>query len=265
MTRRAPDPGLRNESSLKPRRDWLGWPLSIAAHAVLVLTLIALRFGAEEEVPTQSSIVVNLMEEDSGLPGGTSGGADQTPTAKAPETQAPLEPVADPAVEPLAEEAVALEVKSAPINTSDLMTEAELAGAASADAGGDGTGAYGAGADGAGSGGGAGGCNTARVLQAALRKDPMVLSAVAKAGRAGKAVRLWDGEWIRAGDQDGRGLSGVRQALLWELGFAPEACRTKEMRGLITLSLQDGTRFAIGTEHWRWSDLLGLAKTPLDR
>ena len=73
---------------------------------------------------------------------------------------------------------------------------------------------------------------------------------------------LWNGDWVRSGNQDGKGLSGVRQAILWELAFAPEVCRSERVRGLVLLSLDNGTRFAIGSDDWRWSDLLGLRPRP---
>lgn len=127
-------------------------------------------------------------------------------------------------------------------DTSDLLTESQLAGAGSA-----------------GEGGPGGGCDLAQMVQEALRRDPLVRAAVERAGRVGKAVMLWNGDWIRSGGQEGKGLSAVREAILWEVGFAPESCRNKPEHGLILLSLNDeGTRFAIGSAEWRWSDLLGL-------
>ena len=54
-------------------------------------------------------------------------------------------------------------------------------------------------------------------------------------------------------------LAAVREAIMWEVGFAPEACRSQRMHGLVVVSLADGrTRFAIGGGEWRWSDLLGV-------
>jgi hypothetical protein len=108
-------------------------------------------------------------------------------------------------------------------------------------------------------GGGGGGCDLARAVQQALRRDPQVRSAVDEANRSGKAIMLWDGDWVRSGGQDGKGLSAAREAVVWEVGFAPEACRHQQMHGLLLLSLADGARrFAIGAGDWRWSDLLGL-------
>jgi len=142
--------------------------------------------------------------------------------------------------------------KPAPADTfSDLLSESQLAGASSAD--GEGIG-----------GGGGGGCDMARVVQQALRRDPLVRIAVGDAHRLGKSVMLWNGDWVRSGEQDGKGMSAVREAIIWELAFAPEACRNKRLHGLVLLSLADGnTRFAIGSGDWRWSDLLDVG--PPDR
>lgn len=126
-------------------------------------------------------------------------------------------------------------------DNSDLLSESQLAGAAAA-----------------GKGGG-GACDMARAIQQALRRDPMVRMAVEDAHRLGKAMMLWNGDWVRTGDQDGKGLSAVREAIMWEIAFAPQACRNTRVHGLVLLSLADGsTRFALGSGDWRWSDLLGV-------
>ena len=136
-------------------------------------------------------------------------------------------------------------------DNSDLLSTSQLAGAA---------------AVGEGGGGGGGSCDLARAVQQALRRDPMVRSAVEEANRSGKSMMLWNGDWVRSGGQDGKGLSAAREAVMWEVGFAPQACRNQPMHGLILLSLADGgTRFAIGTGAWRWSDLLGVRVTAPDR
>jgi hypothetical protein len=97
----------------------------------------------------------------------------------------------------------------------------------------------------------------ARMIQRALRRDPLVQAAVLDAHRAGKAIMVWDGDWVKSGDQDGKGLAAVREAIMWEIGFAPAACRAERMHGLVLLSLNDGsTRLAVGGGDWRWSDLL---------
>ncbi|MGH6828287.1 MAG: hypothetical protein ACREFW_05205 [Rhizomicrobium sp.] len=132
-------------------------------------------------------------------------------------------------------------------DTSDILSETRLRGATVA-------------------GGGSGGCDMAGIVQRALRGDPMVSAAVEAAHRRGKTVMLWDGDWVRSGDQDGKGLSAVREAILWQVGFAPLACRDMRMHGLVLLSLAHGdTRFALGTNDWRWSDLLGVRRLARER
>lgn len=249
----------RSEQSQKPHGLSVGWIVSIAAHIALVTGLLWLQIGPDPPDAAPSQIIVNMMEDDPDPPGppGAPGGSGVPQEIAETTFEAAAVPEPTPAPVP-ADEPVEVIEPHVP-DTSDIMSESQLAGAVSADSEGIG------GGNGAGGGGGTGGCNTARVLQQALRRDPMVQSAVVRAGRAGKAVILWNGDWVRAAEQDGRGLSGVRQALLWELAFAPEACRTKQMQGLVSLSLHDGTRFAIGAETWRWSDLLGLVKSPADR
>jgi hypothetical protein len=128
------------------------------------------------------------------------------------------------------------------------VSDAELAGAATA---------------GSGSGSGGGECNMTRRLQAALRKDRLVQAAVADAhqglGGGGKAIRVWNGDWVRHGGQEGDGLAAVREAIMWEVGFAPEACRTQRVHGLVAISLNDtpgSARLVVGSGEWRWSDVL---------
>jgi len=125
------------------------------------------------------------------------------------------------------------------------LSEAQIAGAAAA---------------GAGSGRA---CDMARRLQAALRRDPRVQAAVAEAGRVpgtpGQALFVWNGDWIRSRGQEGAGLAAVREAILWEVAFAPAACRSEPVQGLVLFSMADGAgagRLVLGTDAWRWSDLL---------
>jgi hypothetical protein len=129
---------------------------------------------------------------------------------------------------------------------SDLLSDSQLAGASTVGEG----------------GGGGGTCDMARVVQQALRRDPVVRAAVQDTHRLGKAIMLWNGDWVRSGGQDGKGLSAVREAVMWEVAFAPEACRNRPVHGLVLLSLADGaTRFAVGSGDWRWSDLLGVRQS----
>jgi hypothetical protein len=135
-------------------------------------------------------------------------------------------------------------------DNSDLLSESQIAGAANAGEG----------------GGGGGGCDMSQAVQKALRRDPLVRTAVEGANRTGKAVMLWDGDWVRTGGQDGKGLSAVREAIMWEVAFVPAACRNQPMHGLVLLTLEDGaTRFAVGKGEWHWSDLLGLRAASAER
>ncbi|HEY7852120.1 MAG TPA: hypothetical protein VIB82_04040 [Caulobacteraceae bacterium] len=125
-------------------------------------------------------------------------------------------------------------------DSGDGVSEVQLAGAASAD-----------------SGPAGGACDMARRLQSALRKDPLVRAAVA--GSPGRALMVWNGDWVKHGAEDGKGLAAVREAIMWEVAFAPKPCRSEAVHGLILLSLNSGpgaTRLALGQGEWRWSDLL---------
>ena len=101
-------------------------------------------------------------------------------------------------------------------------------------------------------------------LQAALRKDPEVQAAIASEHGvlSGKAILLWEGDWIRSSSQEGKGLAGVRQAIIMEVGFAPAACRAETVNGRVLISLRDGPgapRVVLGDGSWRWSELLHAA------
>lgn len=148
------------------------------------------------------------------------------------------------------------------------LGEAQLAGALTAGLGAGGTtGAGGSGAGGAGSGSGAGGpCDMVRRIQEALRSDPEVRAAITQAHRTegtGRALLLWNGDWIQNPGQSGKGLAGVRQAIGLEVAFAPAACRSQSVRGFAVVTLADtpgAPRVALGTAAWRWSDLTGARR-----
>ncbi len=104
-------------------------------------------------------------------------------------------------------------------------------------------------------------CNMIRLLQDALRKDASIRAAVAEADRrvGGKAIMLWNGDWITSRGEDGKGLASVREVMEVEIAFAPQACKAGVMHGLVLFSLNDGpgaSRLAMGSGVWRWSDLL---------
>jgi hypothetical protein len=144
--------------------------------------------------------------------------------------------------------------------------ESELAAAITADSagGGDGDGAgYGGSGSGlgGGSGSGQGACNMVRRLQDALRNDAKVRAWIQEESRerSGRPTRLWSGDWIRSGVQEGKGLAGVRQAIIVKVGFAPAACRAQVVNGPVLIKLGDeasAPRIVLGKGRWRWSDLL---------
>ena len=140
-----------------------------------------------------------------------------------------------------------LQVAKGPTTQGEaVVSEAQLGAAGSAESG---------------SGGGA--CNMIRRVQNALRKDPLARAAVASAGQ-GRAIMVWNGDWIRHADQDGAGLAAVREAIMWEVGFAPAVCRAEAVHGLIRISLNDGpgsTQLVVGGGDWRWSDLLARGRS----
>jgi len=114
----------------------------------------------------------------------------------------------------------------------------------------------------AGSGPPGGACDMARRLQAALRKDQLVQTALADATRAegvsGRALLVWNGDWVRSRGQEGEGLAAVREAIMWEVAFAPAACRAEPVHGLVLFKMNDGSgRLVMGGGDWRWQDLLG--------
>jgi hypothetical protein len=91
-----------------------------------------------------------------------------------------------------------------------------------------------------------------------LRRDRLVQSAAAAAHR-GRPILVWNGDWVRHGVQEGAGLAAVREAILWEVGFAPAACKAERVEGLVLISLADrpgAPRLVVGKGAWRWSDLL---------
>jgi len=132
------------------------------------------------------------------------------------------------------------QVKGAPTEgqgSADGVSAGELAGAAAAGEG----------------GGTSAGCDMAGRVQAALRRDNLVAAAASL--RPGQSIRVWNGDWVQTGGEDGRGLSAVREAILWAVGFAPAECRSQTVRGLI-LFHAGPTRLVLGAGQWRWSDLL---------
>ena len=229
-------PGFARQPA-PPRRKtrFLAGAFTVGVHLLGLALLLIPRAGTPTapHEPEQQPIQVSLIDTPK-------------PTPPGPPDLAMAQPEAAPA--PVLPQFTTRMPVRAAVSTpkpdnSDLLSASQLAGAAAAGEG----------------GGGGGSCDLARAVQQALRRDPQVRAAVEQANRSGKAVMLWNGDWVRSGGQDGKGLSAVREAVMWEVGFAPQACRNQTMHGLVLLSLADGgTRFAIGAGDWRWSDLLGV-------
>jgi hypothetical protein len=227
----------------------------VALHAGLCLAIL---FAAKPPLPAQEppAVTVQLVAD---LPAPSPPAPAPTPPAPTvaakhrapkPATPKPREParvvatrpaVASLSRPPTAAASPLASADSAPAASQDAgVSEAELAGAA-----------------GAGSGAGGGPCDMASRLEAALRRDMLVRSAVASF--AGKAIRVWNGDWVKSQGEDGKGLAAVREALMWEVAFAPRACRSEPVRGLVVVSVEapEGkVRLALGASQWRWSDLL---------
>ncbi len=235
-------------------RRVLPWALSAAAH-LMVFSVLFWPCPASPPPAEPAAIPITVVTSPAPEPPGPS--APPGPPSAAPQAAAAPQAISIPSARPvphpasprLAENAPLPSVDAAPADdNSDLLNASQLAGALSADS-----------ESGGGGGNNGGGCDTARIVQQALRRDPLVRTSVEDAHRLGKAVMLWNGDWVRSGIQDGKGLSAVREAIVWELAFTPTACRDKRMHGMVLLSLADGnTRFAIGAGDWRWSDLLEL-------
>jgi len=221
------------------RRRVLGALPSVAAHLAILAIILLIPKPLPETTVEDAPFTVSLVP-----------GEKPAPTPKA-EEEAPKPKAEPPKHHSLVRRAAAkapAEAPSAgkepkPPQTGVELSASDLAGAASAD-----------------SGGGGGQCDLARQLQGALRKDPLVQAAVAASG--GKAIMVWNGDWVKSNGEDGKGLAAVREAIIWEVAFAPEACRTKPVHGLILLSMNTNpgaARLAVGANEWRWSDLLKAA------
>lgn len=123
---------------------------------------------------------------------------------------------------------------------------------------------------GAGSGSGVGsgsgqGCDMVRRIQDALRNDARITATIDQAyrtsGASGRAILMWNGDWLQSPGEAGKGLAGVRQAIAVTVGFSPRECKAERVNGYVLLTLSDrpgAPRVALGGGAWRWSDLLSL-------
>ena len=232
----------------RPGRAWrraIGGLFSIAGHVAVLLIALLLHKDppkAEDSGPTVMASLVRSLEDAPAAAG---------PKEAQPVTAVPRKTKSFVRKARVSREDDTLDADEEP---APVLSEAQIAAAATAESGGGGEGGSGAG------GGGSGGpCNMVRFLQDKLRKDSRVRSAVAASGLGAKAMMVWNGDWVRSTGEDGKGLAALREAILWEVGFAPQACRAKPVHGLVMISLNDGpgsARIVVGAGDWRWSDLL---------
>ena len=254
------------------RRRWkaLAAAATIAAHAAVVAALLAMRphpLSPPQPVALPVSLVVWRPPEPPPPPPEPPKASEPAGDAAPAAAQAPPKPAPPQPPTPIQVKTAPPppEIKPVPAASAPpaprwtVLGASQIAGAAQA-------------GDGAGEGEGAGGqgrgvsCDMVGRLQAALRRDVRVRAAVSQAGRAAEAgegaLVVWNGDWVQSPGEDGKGLATVRQAIMLEVAFAPQPCRTRPMRGLVLLSMADGpgaARVVLGAGAWRWSDLLGVS------
>lgn len=233
------------------RRGPLVATLSAGAHIAVLLALAAVGADAPatfEPQPMQVALIDPPPPRPPAPPAPQAG--EPAPAAAAPALTPPPKPAMRRTPPPVTIEPLPASDSPA-ADVGGEMSESDLAGAAVAGS------SVGSGAGGTGEGGG-GQCDMLAWLQAELRKDARVKAAVRQVD-SGKAIRMWDGDWTRHPSQEGGGLASVREAIIWEIAYAPEACRRQPIRGLALITLSDGpgaARLVIGGDRWRWSDLL---------
>jgi hypothetical protein len=224
------------------RRRLLTGAFSFAVHAGVIGALLFVHADAPREMVEVQPIPVMLVPPEPPKPPAPV----EEPKPEPPKAPPPPTLHARPVKAPPPPDVAPLPVAKGPTAQGPAMlSDAQTASASTAD-----------------SGGGGGGCNMARWLQERLRKDPLVHQAMAEA-HAPRPVLVWNGDWVRHGEQEGAGLAAVREAIMWEVGFAPVACRTEPVHGYVLISLNDGpgaARLAMGAGDWRWTDLLSAQR-----
>jgi hypothetical protein len=256
----------RGNRPLAKRDRSLGLVVGLAVHALLLLFLFKTQAVTPEPVEPPA-VMLQFIAPPAPVPAPSSGAPPKAVKAEVVVKKKPKPPppavvkarvpkkIPPPAVKTIAAAPKLKKVEpEEPEEPIPQVSEAQVASAARAGTG------QGAGA-GSGKGEGGGSCDMARAIQNALRKDPLVAASVAEAQRAGggKALLVWNGDWVRSHSQEGRGLSAVREAIIWEVGFASEHCRNQPMKGLVMFSL-NSSRLVVGQDRWRWSDMLNLRR-----
>jgi hypothetical protein len=253
---------------------------SALAHAGFLLAILLAAQPTPAVVVPPPVVVTLVRPEADAAPGAVSGGRGgaagpslsmakatlSTTAAPLPAPRVSPPAVAAPAKQPSPEPAPeAADMAERAAEDANGVSAAELAGAARAGQGmgqGSGQGLGGA------VGSGAGRCDMLERLEARLRRDDRVREAARRAvageGQGpGRAIRVWNGDWVRHPGEAGGGLAAVREAIIWEVGFAPPDCRGQAVRGLVQVALGDGPgdpRLVLGAGTWRWSDLLGIRR-----
>lgn len=270
---RAPSPGrmspiarVSKTQSRQAGRRWGAAALSILAHAAILGPVMSLRADFAPPPALPDPVLVTLEPPRPTPPPAPPAAATDPGPAPGPVTAqtATPQPTRPP---PLRLRPLRTPPMSAPLPAAEptpeppgisLLGADQTAGAAVAGPPG---GGGGTGAGGQGSGAGGGRCDMVRRLQDALADDVEVRAAVRMAHDAlsaqGRALLVWDGDWLQSRGEAGKGLAGLRQAVAVEVAFAPAACKDQPMRGLAVIALPDGPRIAVGRAAWRWRDLTG--------
>lgn len=259
------------DSSVRHRRAARRWgaaAFSILAHVAILFPVLSLRANFQPPPVPSPPVLVTLEPPPRSIPppappaeipDPTPAAGPPAPAAAAPTPQPTRPPplrLRPPRTPPPSAPLPAAEPAPEPPGIS-LLGADQTAGAAVAGPPG---GGGGAGVGGQGSGAG-GRCDMVRRLQDALADDVEVRAAVRMAHDAlsaqGRALLVWDGDWLQSRGEAGKGLAGLRQAVAVEVAFAPPACKDQPMRGLAVITLPDGPRIAVGRAAWRWRDLTG--------
>lgn len=235
------------------RRRALGMAFSLAAHGLILAALFLAPVEVLKPPFEPPAVTVALLDGRSLAPAPTPPAepappSPKPPTPPKPAVRAPKKPVVKPVARRhrVRSPAASADVESASAEDAPIavanpeLSAAQLAGAASA-----------------GDGPPGGPCDMAGRLQQALRRDRLVHASVAN--YAGKAIKVWDGEWVWMPGDIGQGLTAVRQAMIWEIAYAPKDCRSQPMHGLVVFSVSGArgpVRLAVGEGDWRWTDLL---------
>ncbi|MDX9997483.1 MAG: hypothetical protein RBS50_05960 [Phenylobacterium sp.] len=259
----------RRGGAARRRRRLLALPISLAAHAAVGLAIYQAR-PEPLAMYEEQALALSLVEPRLIVPPPPPPQPEPEPAPDAAEPADPAPPSADAPVptpspdkpKPLRKARLAKVVPPdvAPLFAGKAQTDA--VGVADTIRPGNGlSDGEIAGARTAGSGGSGGGCDMVELLQKALRRDAEVQAAIARehAALAGKAINLWAGDWVRSSGQEGKGLAGVRQAIIMEVGFAPAACRNETVNGRVLISMSDrpgAPRIVLGSDAWRWNHLL---------